>query len=101
MTPETPITVGHVGWSPDYKGTPPLPQLKDLRPSAAMLRKWLIERLRARDLGEQESYSVGVCQKCSYRTLWSGGMEGERFHVCAPCKAQQLHNFYSFDLGER
>jgi len=67
----------------------------------AVLRKWLIERLRARDLGEQESYSVGVCQKCSYRTLWSGGMEGERFHVCAPCKAQQFHNFYSFDLGER
>jgi len=39
MTPETPITVGHVGWSPDYKGTPPLPQLKDLRPSAGLLFK--------------------------------------------------------------
>lgn len=22
MTPKTPITVGHVGWSPDYKSTP-------------------------------------------------------------------------------
>jgi hypothetical protein len=25
MTPQTPITVGHVGWSPDYKSTPKLP----------------------------------------------------------------------------
>jgi hypothetical protein len=25
MTPKTPITVGHVGWSPDYKSTPKLP----------------------------------------------------------------------------
>jgi hypothetical protein len=29
----TPHTVGHVGWSPDYKSTPTLSQLKGLRPS--------------------------------------------------------------------
>ena len=37
MTPETPITVGHAGWSPDFKSTQgPLPQLKGLCPSDAM-----------------------------------------------------------------
>lgn len=36
MTPETPITIGHVGWSPDFKSTPrPLSQLKGLCPSDA------------------------------------------------------------------
>ncbi len=36
MTPETPITVGHAGWSPDFKSTPmPFPPLKGLCPSDA------------------------------------------------------------------
>jgi hypothetical protein len=66
-------------------------------PLLAVLRKWLNERLRARDLGEQECYSVGVCQQCGYRTLWSGGMTGAKLNTCAPCKVPQLHDFYSFD----
>lgn len=37
MIPQTPITVGHVGWSPDYKSTPKLPATETLiaRRSAA------------------------------------------------------------------
>ena len=51
MTPQTPITVGHVGWSPDYKSTPKLPATGTLiarRSAAACSPRELAEKIATR-----------------------------------------------------
>jgi hypothetical protein len=61
----------------------------------ADLRAWLSDYLRERDLGDQDSYSVGVCSRCDRRSLWGGGMTGQKVTTCKSCGVQQIHNFYS------
>lgn len=64
MTPETPITVGHVGWSPDFKSTQgPLPQLKGLCPSdatACSLLEWTPNPENPREILGRSKRAPGI-----------------------------------------
>lgn len=62
-------------------------------------KEWLLRYLRERDLGEQDNYSVGVCSSCGNRSLWGGGMTGQRITTCRKCGIQQRHSFEDFSLA--
>ena len=64
------------------------------------LKSWLYDYLRERDLGELDSYSVGVCRRCQTKSLWGGGMDGQRITACQKCGDRQIVDFYPIRLAD-